>query len=108
MITLRCPTGTAGTCTGKLTLTARLAKKRRAVGSERFAIAAGKAPKLQIRLSAKARRALKKARKFKVRAAAAAKDANGTSKTTKELKPMDGQTSLAGDRFARLGSALWA
>jgi hypothetical protein len=81
-ITLRCPAGTAGSCTGKLTLSAKIAKKRRAIGSAPFTIAAGKAAKVRIKLSAKARKALKKARKLKVTAAAPARDANGMSKTT--------------------------
>ena len=80
-ITLRCPAGTSGSCTGKLTLSAKIARKRQAVGSKRFTILAGKTLKVKIKLSAKARRALKKP--LKITAAAAAKDANGTSKTTK-------------------------
>ncbi len=85
---LSCPSSTAGRCTGRTKLTAR----RRSSGSRsatvvtlgraRFSIAPGKQAKVKVRVTRGGRRLFAGTRRLRGRAASAAHDGAGLSKTT--------------------------
>jgi hypothetical protein len=79
-VKLRCPLGTVGACAGKITLS-RVGDKR--MGTATVAIARGATRKVNVKLTRRARAALKKAKRVNVTAAVAGRDANGTSHRTK-------------------------
>ena len=89
VVKLSCPAGTAGRCIGVTKLSAR----RKAAGSRaaatvklgraRFSIAAGGRAKLKVRVSHAGRRLFAHRRRLRGRAANAAHDAAGLSKTTR-------------------------
>lgn len=87
-VKLSCPTATAGRCTGKTKLTARhrRAGSRTAatvtLGRAGFSIAAGKQAKVKVRVTRAGRRLFAKTRRLRGRAANAAHDGAGLSKTT--------------------------
>jgi hypothetical protein len=87
-VKLSCPAATAGRCTGKTKLTARhrRAGSRTAatvtLGRAGFAIAAGKQAKVKVRVTRAGRRLFAKTRRLRGRAANAAHDGAGLSKTT--------------------------
>jgi hypothetical protein len=87
-VKLSCPAATAGRCTGKTKLTARhrRAGSRTAatvtLGRAGFSIAAGKQAKVKVRVTRAGRRLFSKTRRLRGRAANAAHDGAGLSKTT--------------------------
>jgi hypothetical protein len=89
-ITLRlsCPASTAGNCTGRTKLTARhrSSGSRSAtvvkLGRARFSIAPGKVAKVKLRVTRAGRRLFAGTRRLRGRAASAAHDGAGLSKTT--------------------------
>jgi hypothetical protein len=89
-ITLRlsCPASTAGTCTGRTKLTARhrSSGSRTAtvvkLGTARFQVAPGKVAKVKVRVTRAGRRLFAGTRRLRGRAAIAAHDGAGLSKTT--------------------------
>jgi hypothetical protein len=88
VITLNCPAATAGRCSGRSKLTARLRRPgARAVstitlGRATFSIAAGKQAKVRVRVSRAGQRLLNRTRRLRGRASNAARDGAGQSKTT--------------------------
>lgn len=87
-VKLSCPAGTAGRCTGVTKLSARRkragsrAARTIGLGRARFSIAAGGQKKLKLRVSRAGRRLFAHRRRLRGRAANAAHDATGLSKTT--------------------------
>jgi hypothetical protein len=88
-VRVTCPAASTGSCTGKLTLTARLrASKKskklvsRTVGSARLAIQPGATAAVKVKLTGSSFAALRKAGKLRVSAAAAATDTIGPAKPT--------------------------
>jgi hypothetical protein len=79
-VKLRCPLGTVGACTGRLTLS-RAGDKH--AGAVSFAIARGATRRVSVKLSKRTRAALVKSRRLNVTAAVSAHDANGTTRRTK-------------------------
>jgi hypothetical protein len=79
-VKLRCPLGTVGACAGKITLS-RVGDKK--MGTATVAIARGATRRVSVKLTRRARAALKKARRLNVSAAVSAHDTNGTSHRTK-------------------------
>ena len=87
VVKLSCPAGTAGRCAGVTKLSAR--RKRTGsraaatvkLGRTRFSIAAGGRAKLKVRVSRPGRRLFAHTRRLRGRAATAAHDATGVSKT---------------------------
>jgi hypothetical protein len=79
-VKLRCPLGTVGACAGKITLS-RVGDKK--MGTAAVAIARGATRRVNVKLTRRARAALKKARRLNVTAAVSGRDANGTSHRTK-------------------------
>ena len=75
-IKLTCPVGTAGACTGKLSL-----KTKKGAGSKTFTIAPGKTASIRVKLSKAARKTLKKKHKLRLSIIATAHDSNGSAKT---------------------------
>jgi len=79
-VKVTCPAGTAGACTGTLTLTRTVIvkgkRKRETLGSARFTVAAGKTAAVLVPIKRSAR-----ARTTRASARAVAKDAAGTTKT---------------------------
>lgn len=88
VVKLSCPAGTAGRCTGVTKLSARRkragsrAARTIGLGRARFSIAAGGRAKLKVRVSRAGRRLFAHRRRLGGRAANAAHDATGLSKTT--------------------------
>jgi hypothetical protein len=76
-VKLRCPADTVGACTGKLTLT-RASDKN--MGAANFAIARGATRTVTVKLTKRARAALKKAKRLNATAKSTAHDTNGTTK----------------------------
>jgi PKD repeat protein len=83
-LTLRCPAGTIGRCSGRSTLTARRRASSRPIvlGRARFSVAAGQQAKALVRVSRAGRRLLRRAPRLRGRATNAALDGAGRSKTT--------------------------
>jgi hypothetical protein len=77
---LRCPLGTVGACSGKLTLSRAGDKK---MGTAAVAIARGVTRKVNVKLTRRARKALAKAKRLNVTVAVSARDANATGHRTK-------------------------
>jgi hypothetical protein len=75
---LRCPAGTAGGCAGTTRLTARRVR----LGRARFAIPAGHARTVKVRVSRAGRRLLARSRRVAGRDASAARDGTGHARTT--------------------------
>lgn len=88
VVKLSCPAGTAGRCTGATKLTARRPRtaSRAAVtvklGRTGFSIAPGGQAKVRVPVSRAGRRLFARTRRLRGRAASAAQDAAGLSKTT--------------------------
>jgi hypothetical protein len=78
LVSLSCPAGTSGGCSGQITLSAR----GRRVGRAAFALPAGGRRVIKIRLSASLRRTLAKSRRLSVRASATTTDGTGARRTT--------------------------
>jgi hypothetical protein len=74
-VAVSCPAGSGG-CSGKLTL--RSGKK--GIGSAKFTLAAGASKKVAVKLSAAARKKIRKRGSLKAKAVAASKDGAGASK----------------------------
>lgn len=86
-VRMRCPSRTPGGCKGTLTLIsakpiAAAKKKRLKLGTARFTVAADKTKKVGIRLSKKAKRAMRRRRSLKARLRAVSVDGNGQRKIT--------------------------
>jgi hypothetical protein len=79
-VKLRCPLGTVGACGGSITLSRAGDKK---MGKASVAIARGATRKVNVKLTKRARTALRKAKRLNATAAVTAHDANGTSRRTK-------------------------
>jgi uncharacterized protein YwbE len=76
---LRCPLGTVGACSGKVTLS-RAGDRR--MGAASVAIARGATRKVNVRLTRRARTALKKAKRLNATVTVAGRDANETGHRT--------------------------
>jgi hypothetical protein len=81
-VTLRCPSGTVGRCSGQTKLTARRAHSLMALGRATLAIASGKRGKLRVRVSRTGRRLLSRVRRVAGRDTNAARNDAGQPKTT--------------------------
>ena len=88
-MTLRCPAGTVGRCSGQTRLTVRRRMGSRAgstvtvtLGRAPFSIAPGKQAKVNVRVSRVGRRLLGRARLVRGQDTNVARDGAGTSKTT--------------------------
>ena len=79
-VKLRCPLGTVGACTGSVTLSRAGDRK---MGRASVAIARGATRKVNVKLTRRARAALKKAKRLNVTATVSGRDANSTGRRTK-------------------------
>ena len=81
---LSCPAGTAGGCSGQTKLSARrrTGSRRVALGKARFSIAAGGRARVRVRVPRAGLQRLRGVRRLRARAANAARDGAGVSKTT--------------------------
>ncbi len=78
-VKLGCPADTVGACSGKLTLTRA---SDRNMGAVTFAVARGATRAVTVKLTSRARTALKKAKRLNSTAKSTARDANGTTRHT--------------------------
>jgi hypothetical protein len=81
-LTLRCPAGTAGGCSGRAILAARRHHATAKLGRARFVIAPGKQVTLKLRVSRSGLAVLMPVRRLAAHAAITARDGDGRSKTT--------------------------
>jgi hypothetical protein len=80
LLSLRCPAGTSGSCTGQITLT--LGPRHTRIGRAAFALSPGRRGAVRVRLSAAARRMLAQRSRLTVRARISAADSAGHLATT--------------------------
>jgi hypothetical protein len=80
-LTLRCPAGTVGGCSGRTTLSSSTAT-RVVLGRAAFSITAGTDAKVKVRVSRAGRRLLGRTRRLRARATNAARDRAGQARTT--------------------------
>jgi hypothetical protein len=81
-VTLRCPSGTVGRCSGQTRLTARRAKSTVTLGRAPFSIAPGQEGKVRLRVSRGGRRLLGRVHRVAGRDTNAARNGAGQAKTT--------------------------
>jgi hypothetical protein len=79
LVSLSCPTGTSGKCTGHIVLSS--GRRHVSVGRAAFALASGGHGVIQVKLSATARRTLARHSRLTVRASVVASDAAGHDRT---------------------------
>jgi hypothetical protein len=83
-IRLTCPKGVTGTCAGTLSLRSSAGRRGRklALGSSRFAIRAGSAKRVKVKLTTKGKRAMRRRATLRARALSVAVNALGTKRKT--------------------------
>ncbi len=83
---MRCPAAAVGNCKGKITLKAKIKRKRVTLASARFSIAPGKSKRVRLKLSRKRRGQLRRAKKLKATLSVSAVDARGGKSKVKSGK----------------------
>ena len=76
-VKMRCSATAVGDCSGRLTLKAKVGRKRVTLASARFVIASGKSKTVRLKLNRRRRGQLKKAKKLRGSLSASAVDARG-------------------------------
>jgi hypothetical protein len=85
-VTLRCPAGTTGRCTGRTRLTARprrTSTRRVTLGRANFSVAPGRRGRIAVRVTRAGRHMLRRVPRLRARAVTAARDGAGQARTTR-------------------------